>query len=72
MNPIASLVNPHNYEASMLCILYGMPNNTKFSIEWIPLIDACITAHIMNWATILFDNVVMAIYKHHQKRSTST
>jgi len=32
MYPIASLENPHNYEASMLCILYGLPNNTKLYI----------------------------------------
>ena len=46
MYPIASLANPHNYATSMLCRLYGLPNNTKFSIEWVPLIDACVNSHI--------------------------
>lgn len=35
MYPIASLANPYNYATAMLCRLYGLPNNAKFSIEWI-------------------------------------
>lgn len=61
MYPIASLANPHNYATSMLCILYGFPNNAKLSIEWVPLIDACVNSHIMNWATLLSDNLTTAI-----------
>jgi len=72
MYPIASLENPHNYAGSMLCRLYGIPNNTKFFIEWVPLIDACINCHIMNWSTILSDNLSTTISEYHQKRSTST
>lgn len=58
---ITSLENPYNYEADMLCRLYGLPNNSKFSIEWIPLIDAYVNSHAMNWATILFDNLATII-----------
>ena len=72
MYPIDSLENPHNYAGSMLCRLYGIPNNTKFFIEWVPLIDACINCHIMNWSTILSDNLSTTISEYHQKRSTST
>lgn len=32
MYVIASLENPYNYAAVVLCRLYGLPNNTKFSI----------------------------------------
>lgn len=71
MYPVASLVNPHNYASSMLCRLYGLLNNTKFSIEWVPLIDACVNSHIMNWATILSNNLATAISEYRQKRSTS-
>ena len=69
---VASLENTYNYASSMLCRLYGLPNNTNFSIEWIPLIDACVNYHIMNFATILFDNLAIAISEYRQKRSTST
>ena len=72
MYPIAFVENPHNYAASMLCRLYGMPKNTKISIEWIPLINACLNSHIMNWATILSSNLATVISEYRQKRSTST
>jgi len=68
---VDSLENPYNYATSMLCRLYGLPNNTKFSIEWIPLINASVNSHIMNWHTILFDNPATAISEYCQKRSTS-
>ena len=71
MYPVAYLENPYNYVTSMLCMLYGLPNDTKFSIEWIPLIDACVNSHIMSWATILSDNLATAISEYHQKRSSS-
>ena len=72
MYPVASFENPYNYATSMLCRLCGLPNNTKFSIEWIQLIDSCVNSHIINWATILSDNLATAISEYHQKRSTST
>jgi len=58
MYPIASLENPYNYATSMFS------NSTKFSIEWIPSIDACVNSQIMNWATILFDTLAIAIYEY--------
>jgi len=71
MYAIVSFENPYNYAAAMLCRLYGLPNNSKFSIEWIPLVDVCINSHIMNWATILSDNLVTIITKYRHKRASS-
>ena len=48
MYAIPSLANPYSYAIAMLCKLYGFPNNSKFSIGWIPLIDASANSHIMN------------------------
>lgn len=71
MYPIASLENPYNYATAMLCRLYGLPNNAKFFIEWIPLIDAYVNSHIMNWVTILSDNLATVITEYRQKKSSS-
>lgn len=72
MYPIASLVNPYNFEAVMLCRLYGLPDNIKFSIDWLPLIDSCVNSHIMNWATILSENLAKAINEYRQIRDSSS
>jgi len=71
MYVIASLENPYNYAAAMLCRLYGLPNNSKISIEWVPLIDVCVNSHIMNWATILSNNLSTIITEYRQKRASS-
>ena len=64
--PIASLANLYNFAAAMLCRLYDLVDNTKFSINWLPLIDSCVNSHIMNWATILSENLVKAINEYRQ------
>jgi len=64
MYPISSLANPYNFAASMLSSLYGLPENSKFLINWVPLIEACVNSHIMNWATILFENLAKAITEY--------
>lgn len=56
----------------MLCRLFGRPNSTKFSLEWLPLIEATVNATIMNWAQILFDNLAKAIMEYRRKRSPSS
>lgn len=71
MYAIASLANAYNYAAAMLCRLYGFPNNSKFSLEWIPLIDGYVNSHIMNWSTILSDNLATIITKYRHKRASS-
>jgi len=64
MYPIASFTNPYNFAASMLCRLYGLSDNSKFSINWVPLIEACVNSHIMNWATILSKNFAKTIFEY--------
>jgi len=70
MYATASLANPYNYVVAMLCRLHGLPNNTKFSIEWIPLIDACVNSYIMNWPSILSDNLATSIIECWQKKAS--
>ena len=70
MYAIISLANPYNYATTMLCRLYGLPNNTKFSIEWIPLIDSYVNSHIMNWPSILSDNLATTITEYRQKKAS--
>lgn len=72
MYAIAFLENPYNYAAAMLCRLYGQPNNTKFSIEWIPLIDAFVNSYIMNRPSILSNNLTTSITKYRQTKDSSS
>jgi len=67
MYSIASLAKPYNYASAMLCRLYGLPNNSKFSLEWILLIGAYVNSHIMNWSIILFNNLDTIITEYRQK-----
>jgi len=45
-----SLSAPFYFSTAMLCRLFGKPDNTKFLLEWLPLIDAAVNTTIMNWA----------------------
>ena len=72
MYPIASLANPYNFSAATLCRFYGLPDNTKFSINWLPLIDSYVNSHIMNWATILSKNIAKVINEYRQERASSS
>jgi len=69
MYAISSLENPYNYAATMLCRFYGLPNSTKFSIEWIPLTDVCVNSYLMNLPSILSDNLATSIIEYRQKKS---
>jgi len=69
---ITSLSAPYNIAAMMMCRIFRKADSTKFSIEWLPLIDAVVSATIMNWSQILFDNLAMVISKYRQKRSVSS
>ena len=53
----------------MLCRLFGRPNINKFSLEWLPLLDAATNATIMDWAQILSDNLASVILGYRTKRS---
>jgi len=59
----------HIFAVAMLCRMFGKLDNTKFSPEWLSLIDATVNLTIMNWAQILFDNLAKAIIDYKSKRS---
>lgn len=50
MYSTTSISLPHTFLVAMLCRMFGKPDSTKFSPEWLPLIDASINENIMNWA----------------------
>ena len=72
MYPIAPLSAPHSYVAAMIFRLFGKDDSTKFSMEWIALIDAIVNSVIMNWVNILTDNLAMAIGQYRKYRVIST
>lgn len=43
-----SISLPHRLVTSTLCRMFNKPVSTKFSLEWLPLIDAVVNATIMN------------------------
>ena len=65
---IAQLPAPHFFIAAMMCRLFVKLDTTKFSIEWIPLIDTAVNATIMNWANILSNNLAMNIREYKQNK----
>ena len=69
----ASSISPHHsFAMAMLCRLFDKPNSTKFSPEWLPLIDAAINTTIMNWAQILSENLARTIMEYRRKRSVTS
>lgn len=71
MYTTTSICPPYSFAAAMLCRLFGRPDSTKFSPEWLPLIDAVINANIMNLAQILSDNLAKIIIEY-RRRSISS
>lgn len=61
MYATGSLASPYCFSTAMLCRLFGKPDINKFSLEWLPLLDATTNATIMDWAQILSDNLASAI-----------
>lgn len=72
MYSTTSISPPYSFVATMLCRLFSKPDNTKFSLELLPLIEADVNTTIMNWAQILFDNLAKAITKYRRNRSPSS
>ena len=72
MYSIGSICPPHSFAAAMLCRLFGKPDSTKFSLEWLSLIDAAVNATIMNWAQILSNNLARKIMEYRRKRSVAS
>lgn len=50
----------------MLSRLYAKPDTTRFSVDWVPLIDAIVNSLILNWANILSDNLARVMLPMHQ------
>ena len=67
-----SVYPSHSFAAAMLCRLFGRPNSTKFSAEWLSLIDAVVNAIVMNWAQILSHNLARTIMEYRGKRSVAS
>ena len=72
MYPIAQLPSPHCFVAVMLCRFFSRLDTTKFSIEWVPLIDAVVNSSIMNWENILSNNLAKTIMEYTTNRAFST
>ena len=72
MYPISPLSVPHSYVAMMMCRLFEKADSTKFSMEWILLIDAVVNATIMNWSYIFSENLAMDIIQYRHNRVVST
>jgi len=51
----------------MLCHIFGLANTQKFSEELVPLIEATSDNYIMDWETILSNNLSMQIRNYRQK-----
>lgn len=57
MYSLDSLVGPYCHIAAIMCRLFGQPNTHKFTIAWVPLVDATSDAYIVDWATILSNDL---------------
>lgn len=68
---MTSISLTYNFATTMLCRLFGKPDSTKFSQEWMSLIDAALNATIISWAQIFSDNFVKDIMAYTRKMSRS-
>ena len=69
MYSTASLVSPYYYVAAMMCRLFGSPNTSKFSIEWVPLMQATSESYIIDWGTIFSNNIASQVLYYRNNRS---
>lgn len=72
MYSTTSISPPHSFATAMLCRMFNKPDSTKFSPEWMRLIDATINTTRMNWAQLLSDNLVKTIMEYRRNRSISS
>ena len=70
--PIAQIPSPYCYVVGMLCRLFSKLDTTRFSLDWVPLINAIINSLILNWENILSDNLAKHIMEYRNKRCVST
>lgn len=72
MYSTTSISSPHSFAVTMLRRIFNKPDSNNFSLEWLTLIDTAINEKIMNWAQILFNNLVKDIMEYRIKRSISS
>lgn len=72
MYSTTSISPPHIFATTMLWIMFGKPDSTKFSLKWLPLIDASVNAKIMNWTQFFSNNLVKAIMECRRNRRISS
>jgi len=72
MYSTTSICPPYSFVAAMLCWLFGRPNNTKFSPDWFPLIEAIINPTVIYWAQILSDNLSKTTIEYRSRRSIAS
>lgn len=69
MYSLASIVGPSCYLAVMICRLFSFPNTQKIVVEWVPLIQASSNSEVMDWATILSNNIASKSLEYRKKHS---
>lgn len=69
MYSIVPISPPRSFAAAILYRIFGKPDSTKFSPQWMPLIDAAVNKTIMIWAQIFSDNLAGMIMEYRRKRS---
>lgn len=67
MYTITPLVAPYSYIAAMMCRIFGYADTTRFSVEWVPLIDVTVNYFTMDWGTIFSNNLALQILEYRQK-----
>ena len=67
-----SLGIPYYYVATMISRLLDQPDTTKFSVEWVPLMEAVTYSYIMDWGTILSNNISTQILEYRKNSSISS
>ena len=71
MYSFVSLKIPFSQIAAMMCHLFGSVNTTKFKENWTLLIEAVSDGYILDWATILYDNLIRFITTYRENRNAS-
>ena len=72
MYPISQIPSSYFYAVGMLCRFFSKPDATRFSIDWVPLIDTIVNSLIMNWENILSDSLAKHITEYTNKRIVSS
>ena len=58
MHSTNSLAIPYWYFAAMMSRLFGQPDTTKFSVEWVPLMEAVANYYIMEPGKIFIRGIL--------------